>query len=146
MSTEVKVDAVPLATKDSRVRWIYVAPTLLVIWVVSLLEKIGVGIIATNKHFFGGYASDGSLGTRRRLGYDAAVFIRNWFLCLGSNRGSDWAKEVWDYCTRGVGDKHRYSRRIAQRIYPHPIKSFARFVGGGVLASIQLAHGEVVSV
>ena len=33
-----------------------------------------------------------------------------------------------------------------RRIYPHPIKSFARFVGGGVLASIQLAHGEVVSV
>ncbi|MFB5188776.1 MFS transporter [Alicyclobacillus fastidiosus] len=51
MSTDVKAEAATLATSDSKVRWIFVAPTLLVIWVVSLLEKIGVGIIATNKQF-----------------------------------------------------------------------------------------------
>ncbi|MCL6442434.1 MAG: MFS transporter [Alicyclobacillus sp.] len=51
MNTGVQLEAYSSSTKDTRIRWVLVAPTLLIIWIVSLLEKIGVGIIATNQQF-----------------------------------------------------------------------------------------------
>ena len=50
---EVKVDAVPAwPTKDSRVRWIYVAQRYSSSGSVRLLEKIGVGILSQQTNIF----------------------------------------------------------------------------------------------
>jgi hypothetical protein len=38
-------------TTTTSIRWRSIAPTLLVIWIVGMIDKIGVAVIATHKSF-----------------------------------------------------------------------------------------------
>ncbi|MBX6352744.1 MAG: MFS transporter [Thermoflavifilum sp.] len=68
----------------SSVRWWAIAPTLLVIWVVGMVDKIGVAVISTNKqflnemHLVGQNALIGSMTSALLFSYGIGFFIWGW--------------------------------------------------------------------
>ncbi|MCL6593165.1 MAG: hypothetical protein K6T31_04245, partial [Alicyclobacillus sp.] len=64
-----------VAAQRSSVRWRAVAPTLLCIWILGMIDKIGVAVIATNPrflqemHLVGQNALIGSLTTALLFSY-----------------------------------------------------------------------------
>ncbi|MCL6592536.1 MAG: MFS transporter [Alicyclobacillus sp.] len=73
-----------VATQRSSVRWRAVAPTLLCIWILGMIDKIGVAVIATNPRFLqemhlaGQNALIGSLTTALLFSYGIGFFFWGW--------------------------------------------------------------------
>lgn len=74
-----------LETKSS-VRWKSIAPTLLVMWIIGMFDKIGVAVIATNKQFLsdmgilGHNALIGSLVSVMLVSYGVSFFFWGWIV------------------------------------------------------------------
>lgn len=80
-TTLAEADRLLIAEKTTSVRWKYIAPTLFVMWVIGMFDKIGVAVIATNKGFLedmglvGHNALIGSLITIMLLTYGIGFFV-----------------------------------------------------------------------
>ncbi|WP_206916116.1 MFS transporter [Alicyclobacillus suci] len=82
MNTRViEADRVLTTEHTTSIRWKYIAPTLLVIWIIGMFDKVGVAVIATNKAFLadmglvGHNALIGSLVTIMLFTYGIGFFI-----------------------------------------------------------------------
>ena len=68
----------------TNIRWKSVPVTLLIIWIIGMLDKIGVAVIATNQkfltdmHLVGQNALIGSLVTALLFSYGIGYFIWGW--------------------------------------------------------------------
>src|SRR5947207_2977197 len=77
-----KVQTLELSRKN--VRWKSVPITLLIIWIVGMLDKIGVAVIATDQnfltdmHLIGQNALIGSLVTALLFSYGIGYFFWGW--------------------------------------------------------------------
>lgn len=77
--------ALPIKT-DTSVRWKSIAPTLLFIWILGMIDKIGVAVIATNKsfltemHLLGNNSLIGSLVTALLFSYGIGFFVWGWIV------------------------------------------------------------------
>jgi MFS family permease len=71
----------PLAAGKTSVRWKSVTSTLLLIWILGMIDKIGVAVVATNKTFLndmnliGQNAKIGSLVSALLLSYGIGFFL-----------------------------------------------------------------------
>lgn len=77
---------------DTAIRWKYIVPTLFVIWVIGVVDKIGVAVIVTNRsfledmHLVGNHALIGSLVTALLFSYGVGFFFWGWLTDLWGPR------------------------------------------------------------
>ncbi|MCL6632464.1 MAG: MFS transporter [Alicyclobacillus herbarius] len=71
-TTVVDSDRVLRTEGTTSIRWKYIAPTLLVIWIIGMFDKIGVAVIATNKTFL---ADMGLLGHNALIGSLVTIML-----------------------------------------------------------------------
>lgn len=96
----------PSLKADTLVRWKSIAPTLLFIWIVGMIDKIGVAVIATNKsflsemHLAGNNALIGSLVTALLFSYGIGFFIWGWIVDrYGPRRSAIVGMAMWSAST-----------------------------------------------
>jgi MFS family permease len=94
-----------LQTKTS-VRWSSIAPTLLVIWIIGMIDKIGVAVVATNHtflsqmHLLGNNALIGSLVSALLFSYGIGFFVWGWLVDkFGPKRCAIWGLSLWALST-----------------------------------------------
>ncbi|WCK52326.1 MFS transporter [Aneurinibacillus sp. Ricciae_BoGa-3] len=88
------------------IRWTSVAPTLLVIWIIGMIDKIGVAVVATNRnflsemHLMGNNALIGSLVSALLFSYGIGFFVWGWLVDkFGPKRCAIWGLSLWALST-----------------------------------------------
>ena len=107
----------------TRVRWTYIAPTLLVVWIVSMFDKSNISIVIANPHFL----SDMQLAGQTKLlgwlvgglfiAYGLAAPIWGWAVTrYGPRYTTIVGLAIWALTCFWAGVSHSYGMLLASRI------------------------------
>ncbi|MGA8610315.1 MAG: MFS transporter [Xanthobacteraceae bacterium] len=107
----------------TRVRWTYIAPTLLVVWIVSMFDKSNISIVIANPHFL----SEMQLAGQTKLlgwlvgglfiAYGLAAPIWGWAVTrYGPRCTTIVGLAIWALTCFWAGVSHSYGMLLASRI------------------------------
>lgn len=111
------------AALATRVRWRLVAPTLLVLWVVSMFDKSNIGIVMANPAFLkemdlvGQPARLGWLAGSLFISYALAAPFWGWMVArIGPRRAAAISLLIWALTCFGSGVAHSYNTLLLSRL------------------------------
>jgi len=107
----------------TRVRWTYVAPTLLVVWIVSMLDKSNIAIVIADPGFLGEMDLAGKavllgwLATGFFLAYGLAAPAWGWLVnTIGPRKSTMVSIIVWAVTCFAAGLSWNYGMLLAARV------------------------------
>ena len=107
----------------TRVRWTHVAPTLLIIWIVSMFDKANMSIVQNNQAFLdelglnGQQARIGLLSTGLLLAYGLCAPIWGWLVGrIGARRTAALSLIIWALTCFWSGVASSYGSLLSSRI------------------------------
>jgi MFS family permease len=117
-----RTDSAELAT-PTRVRWTYVAPTLLVVWIVSMFDKSNISIVIANPAFLSEMHLEGQtellgwLVGGLFISYGLAAPLWGWAVTrYGPRNASIAGLVIWSLTCFWSGLSHSYGMLLASRI------------------------------
>ena len=115
-------DAAAIATA-SRVRWTYIAPTLLIVWIVSMFDKSNISIVIANPgflnemHLVGQTKLLGWLVGGLFIAYGIAAPVWGWAVTrYGARYATIVGLVIWALTCFWAGLAHSYGMLLASRI------------------------------
>ncbi|WP_436664325.1 MFS transporter [Alicyclobacillus acidoterrestris] len=107
----------------TKVRWTHITITLAVIWVVGMIDKIGVAVVATNSHFLqdmnlvGRNEMIGSLTSALLFSYGIGFFLWGWLTDrFGPKRCAIVGLSIWGVSTLMAAVSPNFSVLFISRI------------------------------
>jgi sugar phosphate permease len=107
----------------TRVRWTQVAPTLLIIWIVSMFDKANMSIVQNNQTFLdelglnGEQARIGLLSTGLLLAYGLGAPLWGWLIGrIGARRTAALSLVIWGLTCFWSGLASNYASLLSSRI------------------------------
>ena len=107
----------------TRVRWTQVAPTLLIVWIVSMFDKANISIVQNDQHFLtelglnGEQARIGLLSTGLLLAYGLCAPFWGWVVSrFGARRTAALSLVIWGLTCFWSGFASNYGSLLGSRI------------------------------
>ena len=114
---------VAAVTAATRVRWTYIAPSLLILWIVSMFDKSNIAIVIANPRFLGEMQLTGQtkllgwLVGGLFIAYGIAAPVWGWTVTrYGARLTAIAGLLIWALTCFWAGASHSYGNLLASRI------------------------------